>query len=163
MASSLANSASTEEEAERLIVTKERILAIRNHISAYPDDPFNARLLREWHGLLMHEGTSGWEDEKLIYANRIQSRKNQHAADMVLARGAGRRAGSGREVNAPSDLFRPDSELEPKHLIGETAWILSLAELAEKGDYEELLAVYKSLLSEYRQVYNGTKLMDKNL
>ena len=31
------------------------------------------------------------------------------------------------------------------------------------GDYEELLAVYKSLLSEYRQVYNGTKLMDKNL
>ncbi len=31
------------------------------------------------------------------------------------------------------------------------------------GDYEELLAAYNELLSEYRQVYNGTKLMDKNL
>ena len=30
-------------------------------------------------------------------------------------------------------------------------------------DYESLLFAYKSLLSEYRQVYNGTKLMDKNL
>ncbi len=139
MAGSLAKSASTSYEAERLIVSKERILAIRNHISAYPDDPFNARLLREWHGLLQGEGSSSLTDEKQIFSERIETRKNQHAAEMVMALSAGRRSGSGREVNAPSDLFRPDSELEPKHLIGETAWILSLAELANKGEFEELL------------------------
>lgn len=139
MVGSLAKSASTSYEAERLIVTKERILAIRNHISAYPEDPFNARLLREWHGLLQSEGASNMTDEKQIFSERIETRKNQHAAEMVMALSAGRRSGSGREVNAPSDLFRPDSELEPKHLIGETAWILSLAELANNGEFEELL------------------------
>ena len=139
MTMSITEGASTPEVAERLITAKERIIAIRNYISAYPDDPFNARLLREWHGLLQTDEASVWTDEKQIFSARIETRKNQHASDMVLALSAGRRSGSGREVNAPSDLFRPDSELEPKHLIGETAWILSLAELANKGEFEELL------------------------
>lgn len=139
MTMSITEGASTPEVAERLITAKERIIAIRNYISAYPDDPFNARLLREWHGLLQTDEASAWTDEKQIFSARIETRKNQHASDMVLALSAGRRSGSGREVNAPSDLFRPDSELEPKHLIGETAWILSLAELANKGEFEELL------------------------
>lgn len=131
MAQSIANGSATSAEAYRRISTKDRLLAIRNHLANHPADPFNARLLREWHGLLQEPGASVWSDEKQHYASHLEMRRSRHATDMA-ARQAGSRTVGGRAADTPS-------EGDPADLIGETAWVLSLADLAERGQFEPLL------------------------